>query len=151
MPITIKLSKAFYDAVGEQAANELVDWLNTVDKSAHSEISETMDRAMVRLEARLDKGIADLRSELNAFRSEFTYALGELRSETRDSQSALRSETRDSQGALRSELKGEITDQISIVRGEIASMRAELLKWMFIFWIGSVATWVGLSLTLFGR
>ena len=39
MPITIKLSKAFCDAVGEQAANELVDWLNTVDKSAHSEIA----------------------------------------------------------------------------------------------------------------
>jgi hypothetical protein len=27
MPVTARLSKAFYDRFGEQVANELVDWL----------------------------------------------------------------------------------------------------------------------------
>ena len=27
MPVTAKLSQLFYDRVGEQVANELVDWL----------------------------------------------------------------------------------------------------------------------------
>ena len=31
MPVTARLSKRLYDVLGENVANELVDWFNTVD------------------------------------------------------------------------------------------------------------------------
>jgi hypothetical protein len=31
MPVTARLSKAFYDQLGEGVANELVEWFNMVD------------------------------------------------------------------------------------------------------------------------
>jgi hypothetical protein len=31
VPVTAKLSKHFYDVLGEDVANELVDWFNAVD------------------------------------------------------------------------------------------------------------------------
>ena len=31
MPVTAKLSKQFYDRLGEDIANELVEWFNAVD------------------------------------------------------------------------------------------------------------------------
>ena len=31
MPVTARLSKAFYDQLGEQVANELVDWFNRAE------------------------------------------------------------------------------------------------------------------------
>jgi hypothetical protein len=40
MPVTAKLSKLFYDRLGEQVANELVDWFNQVDASYRSDLRE---------------------------------------------------------------------------------------------------------------
>ena len=42
---------------------------------------------------------------------------------------------------LRSELRGEF-------KSGLAETRAELLKWMFVYWVGSAATTVGLILTV---
>jgi hypothetical protein len=36
VPITAKLSKKFYDQLGEEIANELVDWFNAVDLTYRS-------------------------------------------------------------------------------------------------------------------
>lgn len=60
VPVTAKLSRAFYDRVGEQAANELVDWFNAVDATYRSELKEINDLNLAKLEARL----SDLKAEL---------------------------------------------------------------------------------------
>ena len=40
MPVTAKLSKLFYDRLGEQVANELVEWFNQVDATYRSDLRE---------------------------------------------------------------------------------------------------------------
>ena len=40
MPVTAKLSKKFYDTLGEDIANELVDWFNQVDATYRSELRD---------------------------------------------------------------------------------------------------------------
>src|SRR3954464_13750933 len=37
LPVTAKLSKRFYDVLGEEIANELVDWFNAVDLTYRTE------------------------------------------------------------------------------------------------------------------
>jgi len=37
-------------------------------------------------------------------------------------------------------------DDVSLLRKEIAQAKADLIKWMFLFWIGQVATTFGLVL-----
>lgn len=44
-------------------------------------------------------------------------------------------------GELRAELKGEI-------RSELAGLRADLIKWMFIFWAGTTMTVLGTTIAL---
>ena len=58
MPITAKLSKAFYAKVGEQVANELVDWFNAVDATYRSELRETNELNFARFDAKLDARFA---------------------------------------------------------------------------------------------
>ena len=41
-------------------------------------------------------------------------------------------------------LRIEMHDGFALVRHEIASTRAELLKWSFLFWVGQVAAVAGL-------
>jgi len=38
--VTAKLSKRFYDVLGEDVANELVDWFNAVDLTYRTELRE---------------------------------------------------------------------------------------------------------------
>ena len=40
MPVTAKLSRKFYDQLGDDIANELVDWFNKVDDTYRTELRE---------------------------------------------------------------------------------------------------------------
>ena len=75
MPVTAKLSRKFYERLGDDIANELVDWFNQVDATYSTELRELNDRNFERFDARLDQRLAELR--------------GELRSEVADTRSTL--------------------------------------------------------------
>lgn len=64
MPVTARLSKAFYDRLGEQVTNELVEWFNLVDATYRSDLRELNELNFARFEAKLDQGISELRAEL---------------------------------------------------------------------------------------
>ena len=65
MPVTARLSKAFYDKLGEQVANELVEWFNLVDLTYRSELRELNELNFARFDARVGERLAELRSELH--------------------------------------------------------------------------------------
>ena len=77
MPVTAKLSKAFYDRLGEQIVNELVELLNQVDQTYRNELREQNDLNFARFEAKLGERLADSRAEMEV-------RLGTLRSEVLD-------------------------------------------------------------------
>src|SRR3954462_275415 len=64
VPVTAKLSKRFYDVLGEDVANELVDWFNAVDLTYRTDLRELNELNFARFEARLDQRMAELRTEL---------------------------------------------------------------------------------------
>ena len=64
MPVTAKLSKRFYDVLGEDVANELVDWFNAVDLTYRNDLRELNELNFARFEAKLDRRMAELRTEL---------------------------------------------------------------------------------------
>ena len=66
MPITAKLSKRFYDRLGEDVVNELVGLLNLIDSTYRSELREANDANWARFETKLDSGLAQLRAEYKA-------------------------------------------------------------------------------------
>ncbi len=57
MPVTAKLSKACYDQLGEQIANELVEWFNQVDLTYRNELREFNELNFQRFAARMDERI----------------------------------------------------------------------------------------------
>ena len=66
MPVTAKLSRKFYEKLGDDVANELVEWLNLVDATYRSDLRELNELNFSRFEAKLEQRIAELRSELRA-------------------------------------------------------------------------------------
>jgi hypothetical protein len=78
VPVTAKLSKRFYDVLGEDIANELVDWFNAVDLAYRTDLRELNDLNFARFDAKLEQRLAELRAEL---RIEFRTELQQVRVE----------------------------------------------------------------------
>ena len=64
MPVTARLSKLFYDRLGEQIANELVEWFNAVDTDYRGQLRDLNELNFARFDAKLEQRVAKLRAEL---------------------------------------------------------------------------------------
>ena len=64
MPVTAQLSRAFYDKLGEEIANELVDWFNAVDATYPADLRELNEANFARFDAKLDQRLAELKADL---------------------------------------------------------------------------------------
>ena len=64
MPVTAKLSKRFYDVLGEDVANELVDWFNAVDLTYRADLRELNELNFARFDAKLEQRLTELRIDL---------------------------------------------------------------------------------------
>ena len=95
MPVTAKLPRKFYEAFGDDIANELVNWFNEVDATYRADLRELNELNFARFDAKLEQRVGQVEAQL---------------------------------------------------RAGFAELRAELLRWMFIYWGGSVVTTVGLVL-----
>jgi hypothetical protein len=88
MPVTAKLSREFYDRLGDKVVDELVGLLNDMDATFRAELHQLNEQNFQRFDARLEQRLAEL--------------------------------------------------------------KAELIKWMFLFWLGTVATMLGFGRLLLG-
>jgi len=64
MPVTVKLSRKFYETFGDDIANELVEWFNTVDTTYRGDLRELNELNFARFDAKLEQRVAELRAEL---------------------------------------------------------------------------------------
>lgn len=108
MPIAAKFSEAFYQRFGHESTGELVDYLNSVDRTYRSELHELNDINWSRFESRLDQRMAQV--DAGFARVDVRFAQLEAKLEQR-----------------------------------LAELKAELLKWMFLFWVGTIGTVIALQ------
>jgi hypothetical protein len=81
MPVTAKLSKRFYDRLGDEIANELADWFNQVDATYKSDLRELNELNFARIDAKLEQRLSELRGELivameRGFREQTRFVFG---------------------------------------------------------------------------
>ncbi len=111
MPVTAKLSRQFYDRMGDEIANELVDWLNAVDDSYRAELRQINEQNYARFDAKLEQRIGELKAEIAGLKADM---------DTRFT-------------VTRADLRAEMLAGFAQTRSEIAAARADLIKWMFVF------------------
>lgn len=126
MPVTARLSRKFYDQFGDEIANELLDWFNQVDAAYKSDLRDLSEVYFARFDAKLEQRAAQLEAKLDQRTAEPDAKI-ELRG----------AELRTEMGA------GFARAEVRLDAG-LASLRAELVKWMFLFWAGTALTVVAL-------
>jgi len=105
--------------LGDDATNDLFAWWEEAATVNRAAVREVADLYFARFDARLEKGLAEVRSEMDKGFSE------------------VRSEMDKGLSKVRSEMDVRLADQ-----------RADLVKWMFMFWAGTILPLAGLMIAL---
>jgi hypothetical protein len=113
MPVTAKLSRAFYEKFGDAVVNELVDWLNQVDATYRLELRElNYARFDAKLEQRIAEVKADVRQEIAALRGHTDSGLAGL--------------------------EGRLLARLGLIEGRFGTMEGRLVRWMFALWVATI-------------
>src|SRR5215216_3725949 len=59
VPVTARLSKRFYEQLGDDIANELVDWFNQVDATYRTDLRELNELNFSRFDAKVEQRFAE--------------------------------------------------------------------------------------------
>ena len=78
MPVTAKLSRKFYEKLGDDVATELVNWFNDVDATYRNDLRELNELNFARFDAKLEQRISELRTEFAQFRGDMQASLARL-------------------------------------------------------------------------
>ena len=121
MAIATNFSQGFYDKLGHEVVEEMVNWFNQTDVEYRTQLRDLNDRNYARFEAKLEQRF----SEQDAKWGERFGAL-EMAIERRFSEQDVKWERRQN-------------EQLS-----------HLLKWMFVFWSTYLFSLIGLSIAIGG-
>ncbi len=144
MPVTTRLLQKLHDALGDEATDDLLAWREEAATVNRATVREVADLYFQRFEALLDKGLAETRAhfdrELSEVRAHSERGLAETRAHSDQGLAEGRAYSDRGLAAVRAEIAG--------LRTDMANQRADLLKWMFIFWAGTVIPLAGLAIAL---
>ena len=118
MPISARLSHKLHQTLGDEAAEDLVNWMHRVD-AERAELRELNELNFSRIDARLGEARHATQADLAELRQEFEAKLGALHEEMRVGFS----EVRQDMAHLETRLERRLGD---------------LIKWSFVFWVGAV-------------
>jgi CRP-like cAMP-binding protein len=141
MPITANFSAAFYERLGHDIAEELVEFLNRLDATYRTDLREMNELNFQRFTANVGQRFAE--ADLKV---EQRFAQLDMKLEQRFARADLKFEQR--VGELRAEMaemRGELRGEF---RSAVAQSESKLIRWMFVFWTGSTLTIVGTMLAL---
>ena len=117
-----KLSRKFYEKLGDDVANELVEWFNSVDATYRADLRELNELNFARFDAKLEQRVAELDAKI----------------ETRVAQLNAKIEQRIV------ELRAEMREGFARVDQRFAEFETKLTNRLFGFWVAQAATTVGL-------
>jgi glycerol-3-phosphate dehydrogenase len=154
MPITT-VPKVIREKLGEDVTEALVELINQANGQTKadaltfagerferrlSEVGAQFNQRITEVEAKLDRRIAEAEAKLNQRITEVEVKLDRRITE------------------VEAKLDHRITDEaakvsvdLAKVRTEMAEHKADLLRWMFIFWVGQVGALLGILFAFFRK
>ena len=152
----ITIPKPLHDKLGENASFSLVEVLEKIEENS---TAKTLERVEDRFERRLTEEISGLRIEMHEgfgkLRAEMHEEFGKLRVEMHEEIGKLRAEMHDIKNHFEQRLTEEISglrvemhEEFGKLRAEMHGMRADIIRWMFIFWMGQMLSITAILFTL---
>jgi hypothetical protein len=129
MPITAKFSKTFYDTLGHEIADEMVNWFNQADTVYRTQLRELNDLNYARVEAKFEQLEAKIDQR---------FAEQDAKWERRFAEQSAKWEQRFG------DLSARVDKLTAIVEAQPLAIQANLLKWMVVLWATTILAIVGI-------
>jgi hypothetical protein len=126
VPVTAKLSRRFYEKLGDDVTNELVEWFNLVDATYRSDLRDLNELNFARFDAKLEQRVVELDAKIDRRVAELDAKIERL------------------VAGLRVEMQAGFTMADARLEQRLAELETRLTKRMFGFWIAQAATTAGL-------
>jgi hypothetical protein len=123
MPVTAKLSRKFYERLGDDIANELVDWFNAVDDTYRTQLRDLNELNWNRFQAAMDARFAEFEGKMDRRFAEVD--------------------------AKMDRKFAEVDVRFSSFEAKIERRFTENTRWMLGFWLATVIPLGGLMVGLF--
>jgi phage shock protein A len=124
MPV-VSISPVLRDRLSDQGAEELVRLLSLVEESSSQQAltlaEERFARRLAETEMRFERRLAE---ELGALEGRLNQRFADMENRIVAVDQRVTA------------LDKRLTEEVARVRTELADVRADILKWMFLFWIG---------------
>ena len=127
----IVVPRILQEKLGEEGSDAFVKVIKEIDNEARK---EALVVAEEHFEVRLSEEMGKLRQEFSGFKEEMRAELSEFKEEMK---------------AEFSGFKDSMGREISSLRVENAKTKADMIKWMFIFWIGQIGVLSGIMFAIF--
>ena len=159
MPVTAKLSQKFYETFGDEIANELVEWFNAVDATYRADLRDLNELNFSRFDAKLEQRLADSDARwerrISALDSKWERRMAELDAKWNGRMTELDAKWDGRITELDAKWDGRITEfdakwerHLGEFRTEMQAIKAELIKWTFVFIAGGTLTVLGAAAAL---
>ncbi len=144
MPVTAKLSKLFYDRLGEEIANELVDWFNAVDATYRADLRELNELNFARFDAKLEQRVRELDAKIDRVAAELDAKIDRVAAELDAKIDRVAAEL----DAKIDRVAAELDAKIDRVAAELAALLerrlGEQARWLFAAWASLLIPIIGL-------
>jgi len=165
MPVLV-VSPPLREQLGDRATGVLVDLFDQVSDQTKEDVITVVGE---RFERRLSEEIAGLRADLREemarrqveLQKQIVELGAELRQEMANQQVGLREEMANQRVELRGEmtnlreemadLRAELREEMARLRTDLARGQTEMIRWMFLFWIGQLAAILAILFTFFRK
>ena len=155
----VSVPKVLRNKLGDDGAEALIRFFNDM-QAANSQKEEIIEIVEEKFERRLSEELGKLRVEIAEMKAELRNEMAQMRSELRDEMATMSSKFHDEIGntkselgagmiKIKSELREEMGEMNANLLAKIAQSQADLIKWMFIFWVGQIGVLVGILFAFF--
>jgi DNA anti-recombination protein RmuC len=148
MPVTARLSKLFYDRLGEEIAQEMVDWFNQVDATYRTDLRELNELNFARFDAKLEQRVTTLEAKL-AQRVTTLEAKLEQRIAALDAKLEQRLSELDARLSARidgveTRLAAGLNERLAGMEATLERRLGEQTRWLFVAWASLLIPVIGL-------
>lgn len=134
-PVTAKLSREFYERLGDSVANELVEMLNTVDQNYRTELRELNDLNFARFDAKVEQRFAESAAAMDKRFADFGATVDKRFAELGASVDRRFAEVRAEMDKRFAEARAEMDKRFAETQNLIERTQSRLLMWSFSFWV----------------
>ena len=137
MPVTAKFSEKFYERLGHELTDELVNHLNFIDHTYRTELRELNELNFARFDAKIEQRAMQLDAKWEQRFAKIDQKVADLRGEIASGFAQANSERERSAAERRGEMGAGFSQY-----------KTDLIKWMFVYWAGTTVTVVGTMIAL---